>query len=69
MVTARQIVREMGGGSVAKAAAAMGVSRQAIYNWLNARKVPALYQDRFTIRRQTAQDGAGGTNGGGRPRG
>ena len=61
MVTAKQIVREMGAGSVTKAAAAMGVSRQAIYNWLRDKQVPELYRDRFEVRkaRQKPQDRAG----------
>lgn len=50
MVTADRIIRDLGQGSVTKAAAAMGVSRQALHKWRNTKKVPELYQDRYRVR-------------------
>jgi hypothetical protein len=43
----QQIIDHYGAGSVSKAAERLGLSRQALYNWLDAGVVPQNWQSWF----------------------
>jgi transposase len=43
-MTPRQVIEHYGSGSVARASKALGVTRQTIYNWMQAGTVPQGWQ-------------------------